>query len=122
MMRSIFLLVLLLAPRVWAGGAEVFTTATNVFAHTVASCYRHFNAPGAEQVKRSAQGECLSSNDCSGFVSYVLSQCAPRALAAVQARETKGKHPHAKNYAAFFRPWAPIIPPMAGRRSQAGAT
>jgi hypothetical protein len=103
MIRSAFLLVLLLASRVWAGGAEVFATATNVFAHTVASCYRHLNAPGAEQVKTNAQGAFLSSNDCSGFVSYVLSQCASRSLAAVQALDKGYKHPRARYYAAFFQ-------------------
>ncbi len=100
---SFCLLGLLLAARAWAGGAEVFATATNVFAHATAVSYRHLNAPGAEQVRTNAQGACLSSNDCSGFVSYVLSQCAPRALASVQALDTKYKHPRARFYAAFFQ-------------------
>lgn len=100
---SLLVLGLLCASRAWAGGAEAFAVATNVFAHTVASCYRHLNAPGAEQVKTNAQGACLSSNDCSGFVSYVLSQCAPRSLAAVQALDKGYKHPRARFYAAFFQ-------------------
>lgn len=103
MLRFALLLLLLLAPRARAGGAEVFATATNVFAHTVASCYRHLNAPGAEQVRTNAQGACLSSNDCSGFASYVLAQAAPHALAAVQALDKNYKHPRARFYATFFQ-------------------
>ena len=103
MRRPVILLVLLLAPRVLAGGAEVFATASNIFARAVVVCYRHRNVPGAEQIKTNAQGGFLSTNDCSGFVSYVLAQCAPHALATVQARETKDKHPHARTYAEFFQ-------------------
>ncbi|MCX7005751.1 MAG: hypothetical protein NTY53_00575 [Kiritimatiellaeota bacterium] len=100
---KLFVLGLIFASHAWAGGAEVFATASNVFARATAVCYRHLNAPGAEQVRTNAQGAFLSSNDCSGFASYVLAQVAPRALAAVQAHETKGKHPHAKTYAEFFQ-------------------
>jgi hypothetical protein len=102
MLKLTCLLLLLLPPRGRAEEAQLFATASNVFAHAVVVSYRHANAPGAQQVVTDPQGGFVSHTDCSGFVSYVLAQQAPRALAAVQAQEPRTKHPRARTYAEFF--------------------
>ena len=86
-----------------AGGERMMAEASNIFARATAVSYRHLNAPGNAQLRCTPQGDWISSNDCSGFVSFMVQRVAPRAYAAVQADEQKYKHVRAITYANFFQ-------------------
>ena len=86
-----------------AAGEQMLAEGSNIFAHATAVSYRHLNAPGSAQLRCTPQGDWISSNDCSGFVSFMVHSVAPRAYAAVQAGETKYKHVRAVTYAKFFQ-------------------
>jgi len=86
-----------------AAGDRMLAEGSNIFARATCVSYRHLNAPGGAQLRCTPQGDWISSNDCSGFVSFMIQRAAPRAYAAVQAGETKYKHVRAVTYAKFFQ-------------------
>lgn len=103
--RFSLLLLALLATQVAGAtvGERMLAEGSNIFARATAVSYRHLNAPGSAQLRCLPQGDWISSNDCSGFVSFLLQRCAPRAYASVLAGETKYKHVRAITYAKFFQ-------------------
>ncbi len=99
------LAALLLAAQVAgaAAGERMLVEASNIFARATAVSYRHLNAAAALQLHGSPQGHWTSSNDCSGFASFMIHRVAPRAYDAVLACEQKSRHPRAITYAKFFQ-------------------
>lgn len=63
--------------------------------------YGHRQAPAVKQVRSFSNGRCEADTDCSGFVSYVLSEF-PRQYEAIRSLQPERKYPQAKIYMQFF--------------------
>jgi hypothetical protein len=86
-----------------AAGERMMAEGSNIFARATAVCYRHLNVPASAQVRCDPQGDWISSNDCSGFASFMIHRVAPRAYASVLAGEQKYKHVCSITYALFLQ-------------------
>lgn len=71
--------------------------------------YGHRQAPAVKQVRSFSNGRCEADTDCSGFVSYVLSEF-PRQYEAIRALQPERKYPQAKIYMQFFSDLKTDIP------------
>jgi hypothetical protein len=71
--------------------------------------YGHRQAPAVKQVRSFSNGRCEADTDCSGFVSYVLSEF-PRQYEAIRVLQPERKYPQAKIYMQFFSDLKTDIP------------
>lgn len=59
--------------------------------------YEHLHSPANRQIDG-----CVAHNDCSGFVSYLLSKYAPAQYLTISSEQPNKSYPQAKIYAKFF--------------------
>jgi hypothetical protein len=64
--------------------------------------YEHLHQPAREQVQ-SKDGNLVSRNDCSGFISYVLFNIAPKHYHPIREMQPDRNYPQAKTFARFFQ-------------------
>ncbi|MBY0356974.1 MAG: hypothetical protein K2W82_03150 [Candidatus Obscuribacterales bacterium] len=83
-------------------GAKVYAGADWVFQNAQDVRYEHLHRPAKDQVHYFANGGCAVRSDCSGFVSYVLHEVAPKHYHAVHEEQGQRCYPQAKAYARFF--------------------
>jgi len=81
--------------------AKVVERAEWVFNNAEQVHYTHRKVPASQQVKSYSNGRCNADTDCSGFVSYVLSEF-PKQYEAVRRLQPERKYPQAKIYMQFF--------------------
>jgi cell wall-associated NlpC family hydrolase len=91
-----------LAQKAYECGDWVFNHATKVH-------YEHKQKKAAAQVRVDGD-RCLSNNDCSGFISYVLRTVAPEHYAPIREMQDQRAYPQAKTYAHFFGRLSPDRP------------
>ncbi len=80
---------------------KVFERADWVFNNAELVHYGHKQIAAKRQVKSFSNGRCQSNTDCSGFVSYVLSEF-PRQYKPIREMQPDRKYPQAKTYTQFF--------------------
>lgn len=76
---------------------KVFTNAQALLDTVNDVHYEHLHSPADQQVNGS-----IAHNDCSGFVSYLLSKHAPVQYLAISSEQPSKEYPQAKTYAKFF--------------------
>ncbi len=81
---------------------KVIERAEWVFDNAEQVHYGHHQVPAVKQVRSFSNGRCEADTDCSGFVSYVLSEF-PRQYEAIRTLQPERKYPQAKIYMDFFR-------------------
>lgn len=84
-------------------GALTYEKAIWVFNHATETHYLHEHEDAAQQVAIDGSEKCTVDADCSGFVSYLLSQTAPKQYESVLALQPSRDYPQAKSYARFFQ-------------------
>lgn len=80
---------------------RLFERADWVFNNAEQVHYGHRKAPALRQVRSYSNGRCHADTDCSGFVSYVLSEF-PKQYEAIRKLQPERKYPQAKVYLQFF--------------------
>ena len=80
---------------------KIYERADWVFNNAEQVHYGHRKAPALLQVKSYSNGRCDADTDCSGFVSYVLSDF-PKQYEAIRKLQPERKYPQAKIYMQFF--------------------
>lgn len=63
--------------------------------------YKHHQVPAGRQVRSFSSGRCEADTDCSGFVSYLLSEF-PRQYEAIRILQPERNYPQAKVFMQFF--------------------
>jgi hypothetical protein len=74
-----------------------------IFNHAIETHYLHEHEEAADQVVIDGAEKCTVDADCSGFVSYLLSQEAPKQYESIIALQPKRDYPQAKSYVRFFQ-------------------
>ncbi len=85
-----------LSPKIWQEANWIWQNAER--AH-----YAHVRGPAGEQVRQTSAGRVSAIDDCSGFVSFVLAEVAPRHYRKVARTEPGWPYPQAKAYVRFFQ-------------------
>lgn len=80
---------------------KLFQRADWVFNNAEQVSYAHRKASALNQVKSFSNGRCEADTDCSGFISYVLSEF-PEQYEAIKSLQPDRKYPQAKTYMQFF--------------------
>ncbi len=80
---------------------RIFQRAQWVFNNAEQVRYKHHQVPAARQVKSFSNGRCEADTDCSGFVSYLLSEF-PRQYEAIRNLQPERNYPQAKVFMQFF--------------------
>ncbi len=80
---------------------KLFQRADWVFNNAEQVHYGHRKVPAINQIKSFSNGRCEADTDCSGFVSYLLSEF-PQQYEAIRSLQPDRKYPQAKIYMQFF--------------------
>lgn len=88
---------------------RIFERADWVFNNAEQVHYGHRQTSAVKQVKSFSNGRCEADTDCSGFVSYVLSEF-PRQYEAIRILQPERKYPQAKIYMQFFNALKSDVP------------
>jgi cell wall-associated NlpC family hydrolase len=88
---------------------KIYQRADWVFNNAEQVHYGHRKAPALLQVKSYSNGRCDADTDCSGFVSYVLSDF-PKQYEAIRKLQPQRKYPQAKVYVQFFNELKKDVP------------
>lgn len=80
---------------------RIFERAEWVFNNAEQVRYKHHQVPAVRQVRSFSNGRCEADTDCSGFVSYLLSEF-PRQYAAIRTLQPERNYPQAKIFTQFF--------------------
>jgi len=80
---------------------KLYERADWVFNNAEQVHYAHRKVPALRQVKSYSNGRCDADTDCSGFVSYLLSDF-PKQYEAIRKLQPERKYPQAKIYLQFF--------------------
>lgn len=80
---------------------RIFQRADWVFNNAEQVHYGHRKVPAAQQVRSFSNGRCEADTDCSGFVSYLLSEF-PQQYEVIRSLQPERKYPQAKIYMQFF--------------------
>lgn len=76
---------------------KVFQKAESLLSTVKDVHYEHLHSPAKKQI----DGK-VAHNDCSGFVSYLLSKYAPAQYLSISSEQPEKSYPQAKTYAKFF--------------------
>ncbi len=112
--KSVLILLIGLATAVGAASAQggsagqilspseqIFQRAEWVFNNAERVSYKHHQVPAVRQVKSFSNGRCEADADCTGFVSYLLSEF-PRQYEAIRTLQPERNYPQAKVFTQFF--------------------
>lgn len=80
---------------------KMFERADWVFNNAEQVHYGHRKVSATNQVKRFSNGRCEADTDCSGFVSYLLSDF-PKHYDSIRKLQPDRSYPQAKTYVQFF--------------------
>jgi hypothetical protein len=80
---------------------RIFERAEWVFNNAEQVHYKHHKVPAVRQVRSFSNGRCEADTDCSGFVSYLLSEF-PRQYEAIRILQPERNYPQAKIFTQFF--------------------
>ena len=80
---------------------RIFERAEWVFNNAEQVRYRHHQVPAVRQVRSFSNGRCEADTDCSGFVSYLLSEF-PHQYEAIRTLQPERNYPQAKIFTQFF--------------------
>lgn len=80
---------------------RIFQRAQWVFNNAERVSYKHHQVPAIRQVKSFSNGRCEADTDCTGFVSYLLSEF-PRQYEAIRNLQPERNYPQAKVFMQFF--------------------
>src|SRR5438552_2368874 len=83
-------------------GDKAIDRALWVFDHASIVGYVHSKQDATNQVRALNGSDCVAKTDCSGFISNVLREVAPKHYESIRRLQPERPYPQAKTYADFF--------------------
>jgi hypothetical protein len=82
---------------------QFYEKALWIFKHAAETHYAHERKDASAQVVINGGESCSANTDCSGFISYLLLEMAPKHYENVVALQPNKEYPQAAAYAQFFQ-------------------